>query len=85
MDPNKFVPWLQEVVQRFGLDILRMKCIIAMKDDDKPFIVQGVHMLLEGGTERDWKPNEAQETRLVFIGRNLPKDAFRQTFEARRA
>jgi G3E family GTPase len=85
MDPKKFVPWLEEVVQRFGLDILRMKGIIAMKGDDKPFIVQGVHMLIEGGTERDWKPNEARKTRLVFIGRNLPKDAFRQTFEACRA
>jgi G3E family GTPase len=80
MDPQKFVPWIQTVTQNFGMDILRMKGIIAMENDDERFIVQGVHMLIEGGSQRTWRPDEKRETRLVFIGRNLPRDLLRDGF-----
>jgi G3E family GTPase len=80
MDPQKFVPWVQNVTQEFGMDILRMKGIIAMENDDQRFVVQGVHMLIEGDSQRHWKPGEKRESRLVFIGRNLPKDLLREGF-----
>src|ERR1700737_3485623 len=54
MNPDRFLPWIQDVVQRFGTDILRMKGIIAMADDDQRFVVQGVHMLIEGAHQRPW-------------------------------
>ena len=82
MRPERFVPWIQNVVQRFGTDILRMKGIVAMMDDDQRFVVQAVHMLIEGGHQRFWKPSEKRQSRLVFIGRDLPRDLLRQGFEA---
>ena len=85
MDPARFVSWIQDTTQRYGTDILRMKGIIAMADDDRRFVVQGVHMLIEGGSQRAWKKNEAPQSRLVFIGRDLPVDLLRQGFEACRA
>jgi G3E family GTPase len=39
-------------------------------------------MLIEGGCQRPWQPQEKRESRLVFIGRELPKDLLRQGFEA---
>jgi G3E family GTPase len=80
MDPQKFVPWIQNVTQDYGMDILRMKGIIAMASDDDRFVIQGVHMLIEGDSQRAWKPDEKRETRLVFIGRNLPRDLLRDGF-----
>ena len=59
-----------------------MKGIISMEDDDQRFVVQGVHMLIEGGSQRAWKKEEARQTRLVFIGRDLPMDLLKQGFEA---
>ncbi len=85
MKPDRFLPWIQDVVQRFGTDILRMKGIIAMTDDDQRFVIQGVHMLIEGAPQRPWKPDEPRQTRLVFIGRDLPRDLLRHGFEACRA
>jgi G3E family GTPase len=85
MKPNKFMSWIQGVTQRFGADILRMKGIISLEDDDQRFVVQGVHMLIEGGSQRQWKRDEARQTRLVFIGRDLPVDLLKQGFEACRA
>jgi G3E family GTPase len=85
MKPNRFVTWIQDVTQRYGTDILRMKGIVSIEDDDRQFVVQGVHMLIEGGSQRAWKPKEQRLTRVVFIGRDLPKDLLRHGFEACRA
>jgi len=82
MKPNRFVSWIQDVTQRYGTDILRMKGIAAIEDEDRQFVVQSVHMLIEGGSRRPWKEREARRTRIVFIGRDLPKDLLRQGFEA---
>jgi G3E family GTPase len=85
LDPERFNTWIQDVTQELGLDILRMKGIVAMKGDDQRFVFQGVHMLLEGGRQRPWKPGEKRESRLVFIGRDLPKDRLAHEFQACRA
>ncbi|RUV40242.1 GTP-binding protein [Mesorhizobium sp. M1A.T.Ca.IN.004.03.1.1] len=80
LDPKKFLPWVQMITQRFGMDVLRMKGILSFKDDDDRFVVQAVHMLLEGDHQRPWKANEPRVSRLVFIGRNLPKDIIEDGF-----
>ena len=69
------------MTQKFGIDIMRMKGIIAFKNDADRFVVQSVHMLLEGDHQRPWKDGEPRTSRLVFIGRNLPKDALREGFD----
>ncbi|MCI0467823.1 MAG: GTP-binding protein [Beijerinckiaceae bacterium] len=82
IDPEKFMPWLQDFVQREGASILRTKGILAFKNEPKRFVFQGVHMFLDGDLQRDWKPNEKRVSKLVFIGRNLDKDGIRQGFLA---
>lgn len=81
LDPTKFFPWIQDVTQKLGVDIMRMNGIIAFKNDPDRFVVQSVHMLLEGGHQRRWKKGEPRASRLVFIGRNLPKEALRDGFD----
>ena len=78
IDPNKFMPWINELVQREGPNILRSKGILAFKDDPKRFVFQGVHMILDGDSQRDWKPGERRESKIVFIGRNLKEDELRK-------
>ncbi|MGJ5093409.1 CobW family GTP-binding protein [Bradyrhizobium oligotrophicum] len=81
LDPSKFMPWLQNLVQTEGGKILRSKGILAFQDDDDRYVFQGVHMMLEGDHQRKWKPDEARQSRVVFIGRELPEDAIREGFE----
>jgi G3E family GTPase len=78
--PQKFLPWIQEVAQQFRTDILRLKGIIQFQNDPERFVIQGVHMLLEGDHQRPWKPDEPRTSRLVFIGRDLPEDVLREGF-----
>lgn len=82
MDPNKFLPWLEKITQIDGPDILRLKGIVAFKDDPERFVVQGIHMILEGDHQREWRDDETRSTRLVFIGRNLDAEKLERTFAA---
>ena len=80
VDPERFVPWLNELVQRDGPDILRCKGIIAFTNEPRRFVFQGVHMILDGDLQREWKEGEKRESRLVFIGRKLKEDEIRAGF-----
>ena len=82
VDPDLFLPWINEVVQRDGPDILRSKGILAFPDEPKRYVFQGVHMILDGDLQRDWKPEEKRSSRIVFIGRKLKEDELRTGFMA---
>ena len=82
MDPKKFFPWIEKITQTDGPNILRLKGIIALKDDPDRYVIQGVHMIMEGDHQRPWKDDEKHESRLVFIGRDLDDEKLRRTFEA---
>ena len=81
LDPDKFMPWLQKLVAEEGQKILRSKGILSFTGDDDRYVFQGVHMMLEGNHQRKWKPDEKRESRLVFIGRELPEQLIRDGFE----
>jgi G3E family GTPase len=82
MDSKKFFPWIEKVTQMEGPNILRLKGIIAFGDDPERYVIQGVHMIVEGDHQRAWKDGEKRESRLVFIGRELDADRLRKSFEA---
>ena len=82
MNPEKLLPWLNDLTQARGPDILRLKGIIAFPDEPKRFVVQGVHMIVEGDTQRDWRDDEKRVSRLVFIGKTLDRSELKTAFEA---
>ena len=81
LDANKFMPWLQALVASDGQSILRSKGILSFKDDDERYVFQGVHMMIEGDHQREWKADEPRISKLVFIGRELPEQKIRYGFE----
>ncbi len=82
LDPDKFFPWVQDLVQKEGPNILRCKGILSFKDDDARFVFQGVHMILDGDHQRPWAVGETRTSRIIFIGRNLPQDKIKAGFES---
>jgi G3E family GTPase len=82
LSADKFFPWIQGLVAEDGAAILRSKGILAFKDDPQRFVFQGVHMILDGDHQRDWKEGEKRESRIVFIGRELPEEKIRKGFES---
>ena len=82
LDPDKFFPFIQNLVQVEGPNILRSKGILSLRDDPQRFVFQGVHMMLDGDHQREWREGEPRTSRVVFIGRNLPEEKIRKGFES---
>jgi G3E family GTPase len=80
LDPDKFFPWIQNLVAQEGQKILRCKGILSFKDDPERFVFQGVHMILDGDHQRPWKDGEERLSRAVFIGRDMPEEMIRKGF-----
>ena len=80
VDPDRFMPWISDLTQREGPNILRCKGIVAFPGEPKRFVFQGVHMILDGDLQGTWKDGETRQSRVVFIGRNLDEDAIRAGF-----
>ncbi|HLH98139.1 MAG TPA: GTP-binding protein [Xanthobacteraceae bacterium] len=80
LDPDKFFPWVQTLVQEEGQNILRCKGILSFKSDPNRFVFQGVHMILDGDHQREWRDDEERVSRIVFIGRKLPEEKIRTGF-----
>jgi G3E family GTPase len=82
LDPDLFFPWIGRITQQFGPDILRLKGILALDGDPERYVIQGIHMIVEGDHQRRWKDGELRESRLVFIGRNLDGELLKAGFDA---
>ncbi|MHC5655858.1 CobW family GTP-binding protein [Stappia sp. ICDLI1TA098] len=82
LDPEVFFQWIGAVTQTQGPNILRLKGIMAFKGDPQRYVVQGVHMIIEGDHQRDWKDGEERRSRLVVIGRELDFEALETGFKA---
>ena len=66
--------WLGSLLARKGQDILRTKGILNIAQENRRFVFQAVHMLLDGGPDRLWQPNEKRQSEIVFVGRNLDRE-----------
>ncbi|HEY4444819.1 MAG TPA: GTP-binding protein [Steroidobacteraceae bacterium] len=75
LDGAKLSGWLNGLVAGSGPDILRAKGIFYLRGEDRRLVFQSVHMLLEADFQNQWRPQEPRFSRLVFIGRNLDRQA----------
>lgn len=82
VDPAKVMPWIERIAQSEGPNLLRWKGILSLKDEPRRFVLQGVHMIIEGDLQREWKPGEKRESRLVFIGHDINREALEKGFQA---
>ncbi|MFK5599536.1 CobW family GTP-binding protein [Methylobacterium sp. HMF5984] len=80
VDPEKFMPWISNLTTIQGPDILRCKGIVAFPDEPRRFVFQGVHMILDGDLQAEWRAGEDRSSRVVFIGRKLDAEAIKGGF-----
>jgi len=80
-DPHKLEDFLGAVVQVWGPKLLRYKGVLHMQGTDRKVIFQGVHQLMGSDLGPVWKPGETRESKMVFIGIDLPRDILVQGLE----
>ena len=73
--------WLGQLVRRRDATLLRMKGILAVPDDPRRFVFNGVRDVVDVRPDRHWG-SEARSSRIVFIGKGLCHDDLRVGFEA---
>ena len=76
-DPGRLQGFLRDAIQAHARDLMRYKGIVAFEGVDHRVVFQGVHMVMNSDIGRAWTDGEPRPSTLVFIGRDLPKDAFR--------
>lgn len=77
-DTEKLDYFLGGIVQTFGPIMLRYKGVLLMQHADRKVIFQGVHQIMGTDIGAKWADDELKESKMVFIGKNLPKDVFIQ-------
>ena len=80
-DPAKLEDFLGAIVQIYGPKLLRYKGVLHMQGTERKVIFQGVHQLMGSDLGPEWKPEEPRQSKMVFIGIDLPKDILVQGLE----
>ncbi|PWF55143.1 CobW family GTP-binding protein [Massilia glaciei] len=75
-DPALLDEFLGSVVQAFGPRMLRYKGVLLMDGADRKVVFQGVHQMMGSDIGAKWDETEERGSKMVFIGKNLPKDVF---------
>jgi G3E family GTPase len=79
---KKFNDWISTLLQTKGQDLYRMKGILSIKGDPNRHVFQGVHMQLDAQPSKPWAAGEPRVNKLVFIGKNLDREALTNGFKA---
>ena len=80
VNPDKLNDWLGKLLSEKGVDIFRMKGFLSFPEESRRIVFQGVHMLFTSQPDREWG-SEIRKNQLVFIGRNLDKEALFEGFD----
>jgi G3E family GTPase len=80
-NPAKLEDFLGAIVQVYGPKMLRYKGVLYMKGSDKKVIFQGVHQLMGSDLGPAWAKGEKKQSKLVFIGVDLPREILEQGLE----
>jgi G3E family GTPase len=75
-DPERLDQFLGSMVQVFGPSMLRYKGVLSMQGAQRKVVFQGVHQIMGSDVGAMWEANETRASKMVFIGKNLPKDVF---------
>jgi G3E family GTPase len=74
LDLDRVEDFLGGVLQVYGTKLMRYKGVLNIQGMKQRVVLQGVHMLMGSDAGSHWKPGEKRESKIVFIGRDMPKD-----------
>jgi G3E family GTPase len=73
--------FLTAILQLYGANLMRYKGVIDVDHHDRRVVLQGVHMLMGMDSGSAWARDEHRNSRIVFIGKSMPKDLILQGLE----
>jgi len=79
-DHKKLEDFLGGILSVFGEKLLRYKGVLYIKGSNRKVVLQGVHEMMGSDMAGPWG-NELKQTKIVFIGQELPKDTLMMGLE----
>ncbi|WP_442892267.1 CobW family GTP-binding protein [Ensifer sp. MJa1] len=80
-DGEKLAGFLKDYLAEHGGDIFRTKGIVSVAGDDRFFVLQAVHKLVDFRPDHAWGEDK-RKSKFVFIGRNLDRDSIDRNLRA---
>ena len=74
LDLERLEDFLGSMVQVYGAQMMRYKGVLHVHGEPRRVIFQGVHMLMGADMGNAWKKGEVRNTKIVFIGKDLPRE-----------
>ena len=74
LDLERLEDFLGSMVQVYGAQMMRYKGVLNVQGEPRRVIFQGVHMLMGADMGNAWKKGEPRNTKMVFIGKDLPRE-----------
>lgn len=81
LDEEKFVYWLQGLLQYNSATIFRVKGILSIAGRNNKYILQSVRNFFIADPAEEWQPGEERFSKLVFIGKKLDRNAIQGYLE----
>jgi G3E family GTPase len=75
-DSARLDEFLGRLIQVYGPRMLRYKGILLMDGADRKVIFQGVHQIMGTDIGSLWTDADERGSKMVFIGKNLPRETF---------
>ncbi|KAB5544560.1 hypothetical protein DKX38_012672 [Salix brachista] len=82
VDLDKVRLWVEEILwdKKDGMDVYRCKGILHVRNSDELHTLQAVRELYDIVPARQWRSDENQTNKVVFIGHNLKEDVLIDSF-----
>jgi G3E family GTPase len=77
----RFAQFMNAIVKGYGPALLRYKGVLNMAGEDRKVIFQGVHQLMSHHAGASWAADDVRQSRLVFIGLELPQALMQRSLE----
>jgi len=74
INPSKLSQWLQMALILDGIEIIRAKGILNVKNSEERRIFQSVYMAFDVITGKPWEEGETRANQIVFIGKDLERE-----------
>lgn len=81
LDEEKFVYWIQGILQYNSASIFRIKGILSIAGKKNKYILQSVRQFFLVDEGDEWQPGEERRSKLVFIGKKLDRDSIQGYLE----
>lgn len=82
LELERISTFMEDLLERHGDVLLRYKGVLAITDEPRRMVFQGVLRLYGFDWGTPWREDEARESVLVMIGDELPEAEIRQAFAA---